>query len=155
MGGMIAPMAFTDYQDTRPWARAIGRAVANREMPPWDASSVHHGVFEDERVLTEEQIATIVSWSRGGAPAGDVADAPEPRVFVAAEDGWSLGEPDLILAMREPFFVPDDLLDNTHYFPIKLTEEELPEDRWIKSVEFRPGSSAVHHIILRPVGPSW
>ena len=25
MGGMIAPMAFTDYQDTRPWARAIGR----------------------------------------------------------------------------------------------------------------------------------
>lgn len=152
MGGMIAPMAFTDYQDTRPWARAIGRAVANREMPPWDASPTHHGVFEDERVLTEEEIATIVSWSRGGAPAGDEADAPEPRVFSSAEGGWSLGEPDLILAMREPFFVPDDLLDNTHYFPITLTEEELPEDRWIKSVEFRPGSSAVHHIILRPVG---
>ncbi len=151
MGGMVAPMAFTSYQDTRPWARAIGRAVANRDMPPWDASPIHAGVFEDERVLTEDEIQTIVSWSRSGAVAGDAADAPPVREWLQAE-GWSFGEPDLVLQMREPFFVPDDLLDNTHYFAIKLTPEELPKDRWIKAVEFRPGSSAVHHIILRPVG---
>jgi mono/diheme cytochrome c family protein len=151
MGGMIAPMAFTDYQDTRPWARAIGKAVANRDMPPWDASPIHAGVFEDERVLSEEQIETVVNWARSGAAAGDPSTAPAPREF-AANEGWSIGTPDLVLKMREPFFVPDELLDDTHYFPIKLTAEELPKDRWIKAVEFRPGSTAVHHIILRPVG---
>ena len=151
MGGMVAPMAFTTYRETRPWARAIGKAVANRDMPPWDASPIHAGVFEDERVLTEAEIQTIVAWSRSGAAAGDAADAPPARVFPSG-DGWSIGEPDLVLEMREAFFVPDELLDNTHYFPITLTPEELPEDRWIKAVEFRPGSSAVHHIILRPVG---
>jgi len=151
MGGMVAPMAFTTYQETRPWARAIGKAVANRDMPPWDASPIHAGVFEDERVLTETEIDTIVRWSRSGAVAGDIADAPAPREFASTE-GWSIGEPNLILQMREPFWVPDELLDNTHYFAITLTPEELPADRWIKAVEFRPGSSAVHHIILRPVG---
>ena len=35
LGGMIAPMAFTTYEETRPWAKAIGKAVANGEMPPW------------------------------------------------------------------------------------------------------------------------
>ncbi len=151
MGGMVAPMAFTTYQETRPWARAIGKAVANRDMPPWDASPIHAGVFEDERVLTEAEIDTIVRWSRSGAVAGDIADAPASHEFASTE-GWSIGEPDLILQMREPFWVPDELLDNTHYFAITLTQEELPTDRWIKAVEFRPGSSAVHHIILRPVG---
>ena len=28
----------------------------------------------------------------------------------------------------------------------------LPEDRWVKAVEFRAGSSAVHHIIADPLG---
>ena len=151
MGGMVAPMAFTTYQEARPWARAIGKAVANRDMPPWDASSIHSGVFEDERTLTEAEIETVVAWARSGAAAGNEADAPAPRDF-ASSDGWSIGEPDLVLEFRAAFFVPDELLDDTFYFPIKLTEEELPTDRWIKAVEFRPGSPAVHHIILRPVG---
>ncbi len=30
--------------------------------------------------------------------------------------------------------------------PLKLTEEQLPEDRWLKSVEYRNGP-AVHHIV--------
>ena len=54
--------------------------------------------------------------------------------------------------MPEPFFVPDDLLDDTKYFRMTLNEEQLPEDRWIQSVEFRPGSEAVHHIIATPFG---
>ena len=57
--GGIGPMQFESYEQVRPWAPLIQFKVANREMPPWDASPAHHGVFEDERVLTEEEIATL------------------------------------------------------------------------------------------------
>ena len=58
--GMIAPMALTNYAEVRPWSKAIKRAVADRIMPPWHASNATHGVFKNERTLTEEQIDTIV-----------------------------------------------------------------------------------------------
>lgn len=151
MGGMVAPMAFTNYEDTRPWAKGIAKAVSTRTMPPWHASPEHAGVFEGERVMPESEIETIVAWVSGGAARGNEVDAPAPRDFPEVE-GWSIGEPDLIVKMPEPFFVPDDLLDETHYFKTVISEEDLPVDRWIKAVEFKPGSSAVHHIIASPLG---
>jgi hypothetical protein len=33
----IAPMSFMTYKDTRPYARAIEKAVVGRTMPPWFA----------------------------------------------------------------------------------------------------------------------
>ena len=35
--GEIAPMAFTNYENTRPWAKAIREAVVTGSMPPWHA----------------------------------------------------------------------------------------------------------------------
>lgn len=151
MGGMVAPMAFIDYKDTRPWAKGIAKAVSSKSMPPWDASTEHAGVFEGERVLDEAEIETIVRWAGTGAARGNEANGPAPLVFEDSE-GWSIGEPDLVVSMPEPYFVPDDLLDETVYFKTKLTEDQLPKDRWIKAVEFHAGSSAVHHIIARPLG---
>lgn len=151
LGGMVAPMSFMSYRETRPWAKSMAKAVADRSMPPWDASPEHAGVFEGERVLTEADIATIVKWSETGALRGNPADAPEPKVFPSS-DGWSIGEPDLIISMPEPWWVPDELLDDTKYFPMTLSEEQLPKDRWIKATEFRPDSEAVHHIIVNPLG---
>lgn len=152
MGGMVAPMAFFTYEESRPWAKAMAKAVANRTMPPWHAAGQHAGQFENERGLTDAEVQTIVGWVNGGAAKGNPADAPAPREWPTFKDGWALANPDLVISMPEPFFVPDDLLDDTHYFPMELTEEQLPEDRWIKSVEFRPGSEVVHHIIATPVG---
>ncbi len=151
LGGMIAPMSFTTYAETRPWAKAIARAVSTRRMPPWAASEEHAGVFMDERVLTDDEISTLVTWVETGARRGNPTDAPAPLDFPNT-DGWTIGEPDLVLKMPEAFFVPDDLLDATKYFPMKLTEEMLPEDRWLQASEMRPGSEAVHHIILSPIG---
>ncbi len=41
-GGKIyrggVPMSLTTYEEARPWARAIVRMTASKEMPPWDAS---------------------------------------------------------------------------------------------------------------------
>ena len=151
LGGMVAPMAFTTYQETRPWAKAIARVVSTKRMPPWQASEEHAGVFEGERGLTADEIQTILSWVEAGSKRGNPKDAPEPIEWPDVE-GWHIGEPDMVVTMPEPYFVGDDVLDETKYFPMYLTDEMLPEDRWIKAVEFRPGSGAVHHIIATPLG---
>ena len=39
ISGLIAPMSFMDYKETRPWARAIARKVESKEMPPWFATA--------------------------------------------------------------------------------------------------------------------
>jgi mono/diheme cytochrome c family protein len=151
LGGMVAPMAFMSYQETRPWAKSMAKAVSEKAMPPWDASPAMHGLFANERVLTQEQIDTIVTWAKTGAKRGNPADAPEPRVFEDTGD-WSIGKPDLVVSMPEPYFVKDDVEDIYVNFHDALTAAELPEDRWMKAIEFRPGSSVVHHIISNPLG---
>lgn len=151
LGGMVAPMAFTTYAEARPWAKSMAKAVATGAMPPWDAAEEHRGEFIGERVLSDEDKATIVQWVETGAARGNPKDMPDPLEFVSKE-GWSIGEPDAVLSMPEPYFVPDDLLDGTRYFQDTLSEAEVPTDRWIKAVEFKPGSEVVHHIIARPFG---
>lgn len=151
LGGMVAPMAFTTYKEARPWAKAIAKAVATGAMPPWDAAPEHSGVFLNERYLSDDDKATIVGWVEQGAARGNPSDAPAPKEFPNV-DGWQIGEPDMILQMEEPYFVPDDLLDATKYFSATVPADAMDEDRWIKAVEFRPGSEVVHHIIARPFG---
>ena len=151
LGGMVAPMAFTSYEETRPWARAIAKQVQARTMPPWHASENQHGVFVNERTLEQHQIDTLVRWAKSGAPAGDVASAP-PAIEWPENDGWSIGEPDLVFDMGTDYFVEDDVEDHYITFQMEITEEMLPEPRWVKAVEFRPGSKVVHHIIAAPLG---
>src|SRR5260221_13695271 len=80
--GAIAPMSLLTYEEARPWARSIKQKVTSREMPPWYIDR-HIGItkFKDDPSLTDSEIATIVKWVDGGAPAGSMADMPKPRVF--------------------------------------------------------------------------
>ena len=145
MSGMIAPMSLITYQEVRPWAKAIARAVESKAMPPWHATEATHGVFRNERTLTDDEIATITKWVEQRAPRGRQEDAPAPIDF--STSGWNFGDPDLVIDFPEPFFVEDDVQDLYHNITVQLTEEQLPEERWIKSLEFKPGSEIVHHII--------
>ncbi len=151
LGGMVAPMALVSYEETRPWARAIAKAVMAKDMPPWDASPEQNGHFRNQRTLSQDQIDTLVAWAKAGAPAGDIADAPETKTW-SNDGGWLIGEPDLVLTFDEAFFVEDDVEDLYVYMKTTMTKDKLPEDRWIKAVEFRPGSPVVHHIIMPGVG---
>ena len=71
LAGMIAPMSLITYQEVRPWAKAIAKAVENKVMPPWHADETTHGQFSNERTLTAEQIATVVEWVNQRAPRGN------------------------------------------------------------------------------------
>jgi len=149
MGGMVAPFPLLTYEDARRYAGTMARAVSSGRMPPWSAAAWHKGTFENERILEEDEKATIVAWATEGAPAGNPADAPRVPDFVAAvaaSDGWSLGEPDLVLSFAEPYCMSDDDRDIYVNLPVQITREMLPEDRWISSVEYRNGP-AVHHIL--------
>ena len=149
-GGMIAPWPLVTYEDAQPRARRMASAVQAGRMPPWSAAEWHKGTFENERVLEEDEKATIVAWAEQGTLAGNPADAPPTPAFLTAAmsrgSEWTLGQPDLILEFDQPYCLDDDLRDIYVDIPVQLTEGMLPADRWIKSVEYRNGP-AVHHII--------
>jgi hypothetical protein len=161
LGGIPAPMALRTYQETRPWARAIAAKVAMREMPPWFADEPK-GVFKTERGLTDEEIKTIQAWVSGGAPEGDPSKALPPSQYAGAEhDGWTLGKPDIVVRLLEPYFVKDDGEDVQGSFHVKLTPAILPRDVFVRAWEFRAPSepakmnSAVHHMCGGIQPPGW
>jgi len=150
LGGMIAPMSLVTYEETRPWAPMIAHAVAEGQMPPWHAHPRHLGTFRNERYLTDEQKLTIGAWAEAGAPAGDPADAPSAVSFDeidANEAGWSIGTPDLVVTFDEPFLVGDHVHDVYENIPVFISEQDVPEYRWIRASEVIAGSHAVHHVI--------
>jgi hypothetical protein len=140
--GEIGPMAFTSFQDTRPWAKAIKQAVATKKMPPWFADA-KHGKFSNDSSLTQPEIDTLAAWADGGAPEGNAADAKPARKFV---DGWNIPTPDLVVGMKKPFPVPAGSKVDYQYIVIPL---DLTEDKWVQMVEARPSDrSVVHHLVV-------
>src|SRR5258708_18958223 len=99
---MFAPMSLMTYDDARPWARSIKQRVAARTMPPWGADSPR-GIFKNDPRLTEQEIATIVSWADAGAPKGDDTDLPSAPQMA---DGWTIGTPDAVFTMDEEVTIP-------------------------------------------------
>ena len=139
--GEIAPMSLMSYDQVRPWARAIREKVITRAMPPWHADP-GIGEFSNDRRLSDREIQTIVHWVDSGAPEGNPADLPKPRRFV---EGWSIGQPDVVLTMTEEFKVSANGSDEYIYFAIPT---RFTEDKYIQAIEIRPGNRrAVHHVI--------
>jgi hypothetical protein len=134
----IAPMPLITYKEVRPWAAAIGEAVASRKMPPWKADP-HFGKWSNDSSLSEAQISLIQTWIRNGKPEGDPKELPDAPVFT---DGWRAGKPDLIVTIPK-FTLDAKGADEYHYFNVATT---LTEDRWVVSAELRPGNrKIVHH----------
>jgi hypothetical protein len=149
--GEAAPMAFTSYQEVRPWAKAIKASVQSKKMPPWFADpSV--GKFHNARVLSAADVDTLVRWADNGAPAGNVKDAPKPVPWI---DGWSIGKPDQVVEMPKPF---DVVASGTIEYTYIVLPLNLKEDTWVQAAEVRPGNRAVvHHVIafLRDPSSKW
>lgn len=147
--GDIAPFSLMSYKEARPWAKAIREAVITRQMPPWKPVP-GCGNFKDARQLTDAEIATIAQWADAGAPEGDAADLPPALNF---SDGWTLGEPDLILSY-DSSYTPPITGDMYRAFPIPTN---LRGDRYVSAIDIRPGNrKIVHHVIayVDPTGAS-
>ena len=137
----VAPMSFLNYQAVRPWAKSIKERVVDRSMPPWFADP-KHGEFANNPSLSPADINTIVSWVDAGAPRGNDKDLPPAPKFT---EGWVIGTPDLVLSMQDEQAVP---ADGTIPYLYKRIPTNFTEDRWVKSVEIKPGDRrVVHHVI--------
>jgi len=140
--GEVAPFPLMSYADVRKHAKEIVELTQDRQMPPWKASH-EYGHFVGERRLTDEQIATIAAWSRGGKPQGNPADLPPTPTFAS---GWSHGTPDIIVKMPQPFALQAEGRDVFRVFVIPLN---LSEDIYVSAVDFRPGNpKIVHHALF-------
>lgn len=67
--------SLVNYDEARPWAKAIKEEVLGRRMPPWNAVK-GFGHFKNDVGLTQEQIEVIADWVEGGSPEGDPAYMP-------------------------------------------------------------------------------
>jgi hypothetical protein len=142
----MAPMSLLTYTQVRPWARAIKQRVVRREMPPWFADPAH-GRFANDASLSQKEIDTIAAWVDAGAPKGDDEDLTPPPAFT---EGWSIGEPDVVLAIPE-YTVPAAGAVPYLYFIVPTNFER---DTWIAGLEIRPGNrQVVHHVIVSVLEP--
>jgi mono/diheme cytochrome c family protein len=140
--GEVAPFALVTYEDVARKAKQIAKVTQSRVMPPWHAAH-GYGDFADERGLTDAQIATIREWVAAGMPRGNRAKMPALPTFT---EGWQLGAPDLVLEMPAAFDVPAGGPDVYRNFVLPTG---LVEDKWVRAVEFRPGTrTVVHHALL-------
>ena len=141
--GQLGPFSLVTFEDVRPRAREIVRAVKSHAMPPWKPEP-GHGEFEGVRRLPDAQIALVERWVDQGSRQGDPNDLPPAPTWPA---GWQLGEPDLIVSMPEPYVLKADGADvfRTFVVPIPLTTR-----RYVRAMEFHPGSfTSVHHANIK------
>ena len=137
--GGIAPFSLEGYENAKRWHRMIAWMTGERLMPPWRAVP-GFGEFRDARRLSARQIELLRTWTRTGARLGDPEDVMP--VSTRPRSKWRLGEPDLVLAMREPFEVPASGDDIYRYFVIPT---DFAEDKVVVALDFSPGDPRVVH----------
>jgi hypothetical protein len=139
--GEVAPFPLVSYTDAAKRSSLIAQVTASRYMPPWKPAS-GHGDFEGARSLTQAEIDTIGRWAASGAPKGNPTDLP----LLPATHRTKLPQPDFTVRMPKPFTIPVEGPDIYRCFVIPLG---LSEDRYVDSIEFRPGNNkVVHHALF-------
>lgn len=140
-------MSLLSFEDARPWAKAIKRAILDRSMPPWGADE-RFGRFGNDPSLTPEERAVLVRWVDAGAPRGDGAPPPAPKLA----EGWNHPDgrpPDVVLEFPFAFEVPaTGVLPNINIYSV-LPESLIRQEHFIEAVQFVPGNPTVlHHASL-------
>ncbi|MBT8195150.1 MAG: hypothetical protein KJO64_01885, partial [Bacteroidia bacterium] len=128
------------YAEVKRKAKTIRRVTQSGFMPPWPADPAYRH-FVDEKYLSEEEKNLIAEWDEQGTPEGNSANKTELPTFTK---GTALGEPDLVVAMKEEYLIKGNNLDN--FLWIKLPFE-IEQDTFIRAIEFVPGNrKLVHHM---------
>lgn len=140
--GGLGPFSLLDYDSAKANVGDIKDAVKDGFMPPWHAVGPH-GVFRNDRRLSDLDKQTILRWIDGGAKRGDDKALPPKPVFAT---GWEIGTPDAIVSMPVDFTVPASGMVEYQYFEIPTN---FTEDKWVSAIEFMPGArEVVHHVLV-------
>ena len=136
--GEVAPFNLLTYHDVQKRAKQIVKVTNSRQMPPWHAEP-GFGDFQSDRRLSESQLATFKSWLDAGCPEGDARDLPPVPRYT---EGWQLGQPDIIVKMPEAYPIKADGPD---VFRVFVMPFDVPEGKYVKAVDFRPGNRKITH----------
>ncbi len=144
--GEIGPMSLMSYEEVRPWAKSIKKAVLDKTMPPWhpDSSKMK---YKEDRSLSSAQIQTIAKWVDQGSPLGNLTDAPKAPEY---KETWTMGKPDLIFHATQDFTIPANARDiDIGYKGFVFDTSALTEDLWIQEWEIRgTAQGVIHHANL-------
>lgn len=147
----IGPMPLLSYAEVKPWAGLISYKVQAREMPPWHLDKTT-GIqdYQNDISLSDDQIATIVSWVESGAPEGNPAAMPAMPELPNGNE-WQtaklLGPPDFVVK-SPPYTVAANSQDqwwvrNTNF------EGLIDEPRYVRATELKGsyplGVKVLHH----------
>ena len=148
--GESAPFSLLTYKDAAGWSAALREAVAERRMPPWHADPTH-GQFANDRRLPDADRADLLAWVDQGCAEGDPADLPPPRQSVR---GWRAGRPDAVFTVQRAVPIPAVAPPGGVPYQFFLVSEPFAEEKWVQTVECRPGTpGVVHHITAFVVPP--
>ena len=147
--GGIAPFAMDSHQMVMGWSTMMRETLMTKRMPPAQVDpDIKH--FQNARYISDADLQTLVHWIDAGAPRGD--NPTEPLAGLTFQEGWELGEPDLVV-YAEDFVVPATGVIDYRYPIIDLPFED---DVWVKAVQFVPQErSVVHHMIASIVEPQY
>jgi hypothetical protein len=143
--GGIGPVSLTSWAEVEPWAELLVASVESSVMPPWLPDNSCRSM-RDSYALTSEQQQLFTRWRDDGLLAGDEADyvAPTP------ESDPDLGEPDLHIAIPEPYAPNQDINDDYRCIPIT---EPFSEDVFVTAIDVSPDrKELVHHVIVYLAG---
>ena len=135
------PFSVLTFEEVRRRATQIAAVTKAGVMPPRKAEPGHRE-FVGQEPLRERDIATIQRWVEEGASEGNPNDLPP---LPAANNGWQLGVPDLIV--RPPEYTLTS--EGTDVFRIFVIPLPTAERRYVRGLEFRPGNRVVHHANIR------
>ena len=139
--GGDAPFGLTTYDEVRRRAALIASVTDNRYMPPWKPEP-GFGDFLDTRRLDTAQIDILSRWAVAGAPEGPPGRLPAlPRW----SGGWQHGEPDLVLELPS-YTVHAGGADVFRNFVVTVPGIGT---HYVRGLQFRPRSRAVHHANIR------
>jgi hypothetical protein len=110
-------------------------------MPPWPPEPGYNE-FIGQRVLGERQRTKLRQWIADGTPEGKKDDLPAVPKWT---DEWALGKPDLVVTLPVAYRLPPEGRDIYRNFVIPIP---ISAGRFIKAVDFRPGSKSVHHAFM-------
>ena len=135
-----APVSLETLDEVRRRASTIVSVTRSRYMPPWKPVQ-GFGDFQHARRLTDRQIATIERWVNSGMSDTSATvrqNDPTPRE-------WPLGQPDVVIDLPA-YTLKADGGDEFRNFVIPVP---TTTSRFVRGLQFRPNSRAVHHANIR------
>ena len=129
------------YHDVAKRAKMIAHVTQSGYMPPWPADT-DYSHFIGEKTLTDSEKNILKQWYLQGSKPGDTLGFKNYQYTNKLKQ--SLGSPDLVVKMKDAFFIPGD---NKDRFMVAKLPFTIPEDTNIRLIEFVPDNKQlVHHV---------